>query len=352
MESLNVLVLGVGGNVSQGILKALAISKVKHHVIGACISPMALGLYTTNKSYVSPTVYDHGFIDWIFNICEKERVHAMLSGVEPVLEKLAPHADEIRSRTGAVCVVSSPDKLAVTNDKLATCQWLKSQGCNYPRYAPSGDSDALEKLARECGYPLVAKPCSSKSAKGFMEITGPSDLKYISDKPGYVLQELLGDDDNEYTVGCFSDRSGVVRGTIAMRRELIQGTTYRAEVGDYPDVRAEAAKIAGALKPMGPCNVQLRISGGKPTCFEINNRFSGTTSMRARLGFNDVEATLKHYILGEEIEDLPLATKGVILRYWNEMYVDVEAYSSLRRSGELENPRQYDLWVENYGVRK
>ena len=44
MRKLTILLLGVGGNVSQGILKAIrgydfAKENVEIHVIGACISP-------------------------------------------------------------------------------------------------------------------------------------------------------------------------------------------------------------------------------------------------------------------------------------------------------------------------
>ncbi len=80
-----------------------------------------------------------------------------------------------------------------------------------------------------------------------------------------------------------------------MRRDLLEGTTYRAEA-DFPEIRREAVRIAEALKPMGPSNIQLRMHGGRPVCFEINIRFSGTTPIRARLGFNDVEAALNHYV--------------------------------------------------------
>ena len=41
METINVLVLGVGGNVSQGILKALAASKLQCRVIGGCVSSLS-----------------------------------------------------------------------------------------------------------------------------------------------------------------------------------------------------------------------------------------------------------------------------------------------------------------------
>jgi carbamoyl-phosphate synthase large subunit len=352
MDALNILVLGVGGNVSQGILKALALSRVPHKVIGACISPLALGLYTVDKSYVSPTVYDPAFPKWILNVCEKEGIHVILSGVEPVLAVLSRNAEVIRQETGAISIVSDPSTLSFAIDKLATCQWLESHGFNYPRYAPSWNLDALERLVEECGYPLIAKLCAGKGSHGLIEIHEPSDLEYVSGKAGYVVQELLGSSDTEYTVGCFSDRLGKVRGIISMRRELLQGTTYRAEVGEFPEIKAEACRIAAALKPMGPCNIQLRISDGKPTCFEINMRFSGTTPMRARLGFNDVEATLRHYVLGEEIEDLPLITKGIILRYWNEMYIDQDAYAVLRDRGLLDDPGRFDLLVEDYGMKR
>jgi hypothetical protein len=50
------------------------------------------------------------------------------------------------------------------------------------------------------------------------------------------------------------------------------------------------------------------------------------------------------------MQELPRITKGVILRYWNEMYVDPEAYALLSQSGRLETPEHFNLFVENYGM--
>ncbi len=60
-RSLNVLVLGVGGNVSQGILKALALSQIPCRVIGACINTLSFGLYTVDRAYISPAASDPAF---------------------------------------------------------------------------------------------------------------------------------------------------------------------------------------------------------------------------------------------------------------------------------------------------
>jgi carbamoyl-phosphate synthase large subunit len=346
-----VLVLGVGGNVSQGILKALTLSRLPCRIVGACISPLALGLYTVHRAYVSPRADDPAFLDWLITVCRTEHVQAVFSGTEAVLGILANAAEDIRQRTAAVCIVSDPFRLQIGDDKLETCRWLEAQGFNSPRYASSEDEAALAKLAADCGYPLIAKPRRGKSADGVVEIRNPSQLGYISAQPGYIVQEYLGDLNSEYTAGCFCDRDGGVRGTIVMRREVLQGTTHRAEVGEFPEVRAEATRIAAALQPLGPSNIQLRMSHGQPICFEINVRFSGTTPLRARLGFNEVEEALRHFVLGEPARDLPLVTEGIVLRYWNEMYVDLRACAALRQSRQLLEPKQYNLLVEDYGVR-
>lgn len=348
---MTILVLGVGGNVSQGILKALSQGGLRCRLIGACVTPLAAGLYATDRAYVSPLADDPGFLDWLADLCERERVDAVLSGVEPVLARLSESEGWLRERTGAVALVSPPDRLAIGADKLTTARWLAQHDFNAPRSADADDDADVERLVADCGYPVIAKPRAGKSAKGVFLVEGQADLEYFRHREGYVIQEHLGDEGSEYTVGCVSDREGIVRGTMAMRRELLDGTTVRARAGDFPDLRGEATRIAAALRPTGPLNVQMRIHEGRPVCFELNVRFSGTTPMRARLGFDEVEAALRHFVLGEEMRDLPLVTEGVALRYWNELYVDPAAVDALERQGQLEDPRTHPLRFEDWGLR-
>ena len=350
-ERLNVLVLGVGGNVSQGILKALKLASIPCRVIGGCVSPLSMGLYTVDQAYVSPAANHASFFEWLLQTCKTERVDAVLSGVEPVLEVLSAHADELRAETGAVAIVSAPGVLEIGADKLRTCEWLREHGFNYPDFADATDRATLEQLANRCGYPLLAKPRRGKGGYGIAIVRDSRELEPWIGRSDYVIEEYLGDDSTEYTVGCFSGRDGKVLGAIAMWRELLQGTTYRAVVGEFPELRDEAVRIVEALKPFGPCNVQLRMSKGQAACFEINVRFSGTTSLRARFGFNDVEAALRHYVLSEDTVSLPRVTEGIALRYWNEVYIDPGARTALEKSGALANPQKYASHVEDYGVK-
>ena len=165
-----------------------------------------------------------------------------------------------------------------------------------------------------------------------------------------MLEEYLSGDDQEYTVGCFCDRDGVVRGSIAMWRELLAGTTYRAVAGPYPEIRRAACEIVEALHTIGPCNVQMRITGRGPVCIEINPRFSGTTPIRAAMGFNEVEASLRHFLLDETPIILPEVTSGVALRYWNEIYVPTETCRKLREDGCLNRNPENPPRLEAYGI--
>jgi len=96
----------------------------------------------------------------------------------------------------------------------------------------------------------------------------------------------------------------------------------------------------------------MRVHNGRAVCFEINVRFSGTAPIRARLGFNDVEAALRHYVLAEPAADLPLITSGIALRYWNEAYVNAEAQAQLDEHGRLDQPSRYQPIIEDYGMEK
>ncbi|HEV3230138.1 MAG TPA: ATP-grasp domain-containing protein, partial [Solirubrobacteraceae bacterium] len=343
---VTVLVLGAGGNVSQGILKALARASLPFRVVAACLTPFAVGLYRAERAYLSPRADDPGFIDWVIGVCEREGVTAVLSGVEPELSALAEAADAIRRQTGAVCIVSSPRVLEIGQDKLATCRWLAQQGLPHPGFASAEDAGELRALVARHGFPLIAKPRRGRSARGVVRVDDERQLELFAGRDDVIVQEMLGVSENvdseppgeptgpagdrpapaEYTSGCFVDAGGRLRGCVVMRRELLDGTTVRAEVGDFEQVREISQQVVAALGPLGPCNVQLRLArDGVPTPFDINVRFSGTTPVRARLGFNEVEAAVRHLALGEAPHDLAPARHGTVVRYWNEMYIPPDA---------------------------
>jgi len=348
-SDLNLLVLAVGGNVSQGILKALSRSSLRCKVIGADIGPRKMGLYTVDKALISPWAREPGFIEWLLAACREHEVNAVLTGAEPILPVLAENAERIKTETGAVCIVSNPAVLEVGDDKLLTSQWLARHGFCSPAFSASEDPESLGELGKAYGFPLIAKPRRGGGCRGHVRIENKDDLNYVARKPGYIVQRVVGNDDEEFTAGCFVDKAGEVRGVIVMRRELHEGTTVCAEIGAFPEVADAAAAITRTLKPAGPCNLQFRMLDGRPCCFEINVRFSGTTPVRAYFGFNEVEAALRHYVLDEPAQDLPRLTSGLMLRYWNELYVEPHVLQEFSPGACVESPTRFNLGINTFG---
>jgi carbamoyl-phosphate synthase large subunit len=318
-------------------------------VIGACTSAAAFGLFMVDAAWVSPPANAPEFLDWLTTLCLKESVDAILSGVEPVLTVLLRHKALIREKTGAICVVNDAHAMEIGADKLVTCEWLRDQGLPFPEFAASEDVAAVESLVQTCGFPLIAKPRMGKGSQGVFVVRTKAELDRLANAPGYVIQEMLGSDDSEYTAACLTDRNDQLMGVIVFQRFLTAGTTSCAIAGDHPEQREMVARIAEKLKPKGPCNVQMRMHRGRAVCFELNVRFSGTTPIRARMGFNDVEAAVRHYVMGEAAVDLPVVHSGQVLRYWNEAYISPQAFMELKNHESLANPRDFPVSIETYG---
>ncbi len=350
-HTLNLLVIGAGGNVSQGIIKALRQSALPSRIVAACVDPMGAGLYFADAAYLCPYAVAGGFRPWLLDVCRSERIDAVLSGNEIVLAELAAFASELQTATNARIISSSPKQLRICRDKLATAEWLAEHNLAAPQTADVTDLGGIRQLTESLGFPLLGKPRLGRGGYGIEIIHDAQALERLRRQQDYVVQEYLPEFGGEFTVGCFCDRNGKARGSIIFQRNLQHGTTLNAVAGDHLAVREAALTIAETLRPAGPINMQFRLrDDGIPVCFEINLRFSGTTPIRARMGFDEIGATLRHYVLDEAVQDLPIIEQGAALRYWNEVYVEPQGIERLQAQGRLDDPTAYLCAQEDFGA--
>ena len=114
---VRVLVLGVGGNVGQGIIKSLRKSVLPVHITAACLDDSAAGLYLADEYCLSPPAAAPEFPDWLASQCVSRSIQAVLSGAEPVIDKLSALTANLERFTPARAIVSTPEVLKVSNDK-------------------------------------------------------------------------------------------------------------------------------------------------------------------------------------------------------------------------------------------
>jgi carbamoyl-phosphate synthase large subunit len=320
----NILVTGVGGGVGQSVLKALEGSA--YAIVGVDSEELAAGLHAVPKAYKGRGGTDSGFIDRLFEICEKEECGLIFAGHDVELLPLSEHSARFTSK-GIIPVVSSADIIRTCDDKLATNTFLKAHGF------PAPDTRRLSEVT-SFDRPVVLKPQRGGArSRATYVVRSPKELsiyRQLVDPDNCVVQEYI--EGEEYTCGTVT-LDGKCVGVIAMRRILRDGDTYKAFVERNSCVESAARAVVEGLKPFGPCNVQLRVRNGEPFVFEINARYSGTTAARALAGFNEprmiADYLLSHIPPKFDIREIS------ILRYWQELVVLPGRIEQLRDSGFL-----------------
>ena len=79
----------------------------------------------------------------------------------------------------------------------------------------------------------------------------------------------------------------------------------------------------------GPFNIQGRLTDDGFRIFEMNTRFTGISGLRARLGFNEVKACIRHWCFGAPMEPPAVNEKLVGVRQVADDAVPVDRNSAL-----------------------
>jgi carbamoyl-phosphate synthase large subunit len=349
---LNVLVTAMGGGGhGEQILKALRLAeKGRYRIIGADANPNCPQFDMVDQSAVLPFASAPDYLQKLFELIDEYQVKALFHGCEPELNLFSKHRKEIMGRD--VFLPINPS--AVINlcmDKEKTNQRLIELGFDSPKFAVI---TAREDLAAIDWFPVVAKPSVGGGgsanvyiAQNKKELNGLAEyLSLGKNQIKFFIQEYVGTPEDEYTVGVLHDMNGDYINSIAVKRALtgqlnirmsVPNKTSKAELGSklvissgvsqgaigrFPEVTNQCKAIAKAIGARGPINIQCRLVNGVVKVFEINPRFSGTTSLRAMVGYNEPDILIRKHIEGREIErDFPYE-HAIILRSLIEAKVD------------------------------
>jgi carbamoyl-phosphate synthase large subunit len=331
---IRILVTGAGCGVGQGIIKSLRrIDDLELDIIAADASASAAGLFSAGRAALIPKVADPEYFAAVMSLCREEAIDFYIPGTDIELPFCAMMAPVVEQDCGTRIVISSPETIAIGNDKFQTFQFLRRHSLPCPDTWLPDDIDAGALL-----YPVVVKPRVGSRSIGAGVVCNAEELRHrLSSGRDVVIQEHVGGPDDEFTctlVGCGKDVSRVA----IFRRWLRGGDTYKAESVKSEPIESYILAIAAHLEIEGSCNFQLRLGDDdQPKLFEFNPRCSGTTPLCAMLGFNPLEYYLKHK-LGLFYE--PCFKVGMlILRHWAELAVPMSSITATRMGRASPMPR-------------
>ena len=217
------------------------------------------------------------YIDTLLRLVEEEGIDLVIPTSEPELRTLCTNNFFGRRE---LFLTANQKAMEIGFDKYRTAEFLQKNGLPHPWTQIATDGRPQE-------FPCILKSrtgCGSKDVCILTEEQYHRQKDYGEDD---IFQELIAEDDAEYTCGVFRSSSGEVR-SIILRRKLRGGLTGSGIVEVNPEIEQLLNALAMYLDLQGGINVQLRMRAGVPYVFEINPRFSSTVRFRHKLGFSDV----------------------------------------------------------------
>lgn len=340
----NILVTAVGGrSVGSGILHALtrcsAEVKDRWNIVGADAESFAWGLYKTNESTLLPLANSASYLDAVREVIHKFKIDAIIPGSEAEANVLSQN----KTAFDIPVIANSFNLMPLMMDKFATTNKLVELGLPT---IPMHKIEDWEIAVEDFGFPLIVKPTTGTGgSKGVSLCTTLAELKTILENlplnSGYCIQPLIGSDDEEYTVGILSDKNGDLVDSIVMKRKLIGLSLLDTKVVNdkklsistgysqgffikHKQVQDFCEDLSLKLGSKGPLNIQLRIHNGEIYVFEIHPRFSGTTTMRADVGFNEPDVLLRNYLDGETFSRLDYQYNVAAIRAFEHVIVPID----------------------------
>lgn len=316
----NILVTGTGGrSVGAGILHSLLRTgrevRNRWNVIATDAVPFSWGLYVADNGELLPHANEPNYITELNKIIKKHQIHAVIPGTEIEIEKMANFFHEIK-----VPVIANRKKLIpLMMDKFMLQETLLKLGVSYIETSPVSN---WEKVAKKYGFPLIIKPTKGTGASRGLHIVATEKellniIPFLNPSSVPCVQPYIGNSDEEYTVGVLSNIKGEIIDSIVMKRNLIglsllysrkmKDKEYAISTGysqgyivKHNQIQSFCEKVAFDIGSTGPLNIQLRLVGSEIYIFEIHPRFSGTTPIRADVGFNEVDILLRNRLFNEE----------------------------------------------------
>lgn len=342
-DPVNVLVTAIGGGGhGEQILKALNMADSgRYRLFGADMNSNCPQFELVDQGMTLPSARDPEFVDAVLTVCKRYNIHAVFHGCEPELLAYSK-ARHCFADKGILLPINRAETIDLCMDKVRSSAFLDSVGFAPPRFVLA--ENYIQAMELDC-FPLIVKPhIGSGGSKDCFVIQDSRELaailSFLNASPDnrIMVQEYVGTPEEEFTVGVLHDLDGVYLNSIALRRELksalnlrisTSNRTGRSELGSrlvvssgismgeicrLPEVLEPCKKIAAALNVRGAINIQGRMTASGFKVFEINPRFSGTTSIRAMMGYNEPDVLLRKHLFNEEIEPDFFYEQGFVLR--------------------------------------
>lgn len=245
-------------------------------LIAVDLSPVAPALFFADEPHLVPPIIDSGYFDKIFDICIKSEVKAITTLIDPEIELMANHREELLN-IGVLPLCPAAWTAHLCFDKYEMFKYLKSKGVRtvltYNTF--EGFKEGLQK--GEIEFPVFMKPISGSGSVGIgrVENMEEAETKWNDGQFKYIIQELMtgGDCDADVYVDCMTHKPV----SIFSKKKIESRIGGASKTISFKDQKLFdfVEEVCSVLELNGPCDMDFFIKDGEYYLSEINPRFGG-----------------------------------------------------------------------------
>ena len=300
-------------------------------IVATDLSPVAPALFFADETYLVPRIDNPGYFDKVLEICKKSDIKAITTVIDPEIEILASHREELAER-GILPLCPAAWTAHLCFDKYEMFKHLRSKGVRTVLTYNSleGLKEGLEK--GEVSFPIFMKPISGSGSVGIGKVNNWEEAveKFNDGKFTYIIQELMtgGDCDADVYVDCNSHKP-VAAFSKKKIESRIGGASKTISFKD-PKLFDFIRQVCSVLELNGPCDMDFFIKDGEYYLSEINPRFGGAYLHAYGAGvdfikliLNNIHGIENQSIIGQYDEDvIMLMYDDVVITRKSELMSD------------------------------
>ena len=281
-------------------------------IVATDMSPVAPALFFADDRYLVPSISSPGYFNRILEICGESEVKAITTLIDPEIEVLASHRDELLAK-GILPLCPAAWTARLCFNKYEMFRYLQSKGVRTVlTYDTLGSfKEALD--GGEIAFPVFMKPISGSGSVGIGKCGSIEEVeeKWNDGKFTYIIQELMtgGDCDADVYVDCISHKPVAVFSKKKIESR-IGGASKTISYKD-PKLFAFVEEVCSVMELSGPCDMDFFIKDGEYYLSEINPRFGGAYLHAYGAGvdfikliLNNIDGKENQSIIGQYDEDI------------------------------------------------
>lgn len=281
-------------------------------LIATDMSPVAPALFFADETYLVPRITDPNYYQIVIDICKKNQVKAITTLIDPEIEILAKHRDDLIQR-GIIPLCPADWTAHLCFNKYEMFKYLLSKSVRTVLTYNTLESFKEGINNGEISFPVFMKPISGSGSIGIGKCNSMQEVeeKWNDGKFTYIIQELMtgGDCDADVYVDCFSHNPVA----IFSKKKIESRIGGASKTISYKDDKlfSFVEEVCSVLELNGPCDMDFFIKDGEYYLSEINPRFGGAYLHAYGAGvdfikliLNNIDGKENHSIIGQYDEDI------------------------------------------------